>query len=170
MSSERGKYAEQTPLYTPNHLQNDSLLSESYEEGGASAGPAAKNVYDCLVGGSLETIDEKSKSEMECTMTAEAADDSAPAKQHDSDAKYSSAFESQEMLSAAKSCIKCFMCGQQVERKRAADHARECIATSEARSKKHDGSSKFAKVKAFLDAEKSAASEMQSSVHEDSVR
>ena len=68
-------------MYTPSHQkQNDSLLSESYDEGGASATSAAGQMYDCLVGGSLETIDEKSKSEMECTMTAEAADDSAPAK------------------------------------------------------------------------------------------
>lgn len=91
-SQKTNTYEENTPVYTPCQNLNDSMLSEnmnneSFEDGPASATSGANQAYDCLAGGSLETIDERSKSEMECTMTAEepAQDESSRQKENDSE-------------------------------------------------------------------------------------
>lgn len=77
---------------------------------------------DCLVGGSLETIDEKSKSELERSMTAERSN-----------------------------AIKCFMCGELVPRALAGEHAKNCEATSAVRSRGSVDPAHFSAVKAILD-------------------
>ena len=70
-----------------------------------------------MVGGSLETIDEKSKSEMEETMSVQ------------SEVLYEKAPESQQsklqllQRSQTQNTVKCFMCKEQIPKSRAVEHA-----------------------------------------------
>ena len=94
--------SQETPY---SEVNEDSLLSADEQD--AYSEPMLQ--VDCLVGGSLETIDEKSKSELERSQTIDRG-------------------------SAVKSAIRCFMCGEHVPRAEAGEHAKNCDATSAVRS------------------------------------
>lgn len=98
-------------------VHSSSLSRSFYEEAEEDPGDARAMQYseklNCMIGGSLETIDEKSKSEL-YTMSEMQSEVSL------------SKEEPSLRLSQSQDVIKCFMCSSYMLKKDASKHLQEC--------------------------------------------